>query len=160
MAGPGCLMYSVVLSYERHPELRMLDRAHHWVLSRMASALMSLGIPAELRGTSDLSVDGLKVSGNSLRCKRDHFLYHGTLLYDFDLSIVGELLRMPPRQPDYRAGREHGQFLANLPVSNAELRMAVATVFAAEEQLATWPREATARLVASRYSRDDWNLRL
>ena len=158
MAGPGCLMYSVVLSYERHPELRMLDRAHHWVLSRVASALTSLGIAAELRGTSDLAVAGLKVSGNSLRCKRDHFLYHGTLLYDFDLRVMDELLRMPPRQPDYRVGRQHGVFLANLPVRGAELRLAITTALAAEGQLAAWPEEATARLVATRYSRDDWNL--
>jgi lipoate-protein ligase A len=158
VAGPGCLMYSVVLSYERHPELRFLDRAHRFVLSQVASALASLGIAAEHRGTSDLAALGLKVSGNSLRCKRDHFLYHGTLLYDFDLQIVGKFLRMPPRQPDYRTGREHGLFLANLPVRGAELRLAIATAFGASEQLAAWPEEATARLVATRYGRDAWNL--
>jgi Lipoate-protein ligase A len=157
VSGPGCLMYSVVLSYERHPPLRMLDRAHAFVLSQVASALDSLGLVAEHCGTSDLVASGRKVSGNSLRCKRDHLLYHGTLLYNFDLVIIGELLRMPPRQPDYRAGREHGQFLANLTADAAELRQALAAAFGASAPLASWPRDETERLVAVRYSQAAWN---
>src|SRR6186713_3085091 len=30
--GPGCLMYSVLLSYERRPYLRVLDEVHRFVL--------------------------------------------------------------------------------------------------------------------------------
>jgi lipoate---protein ligase len=157
VAGPGCLMYSVVLSYERHPPLRMLDRAHAVVLSQVASALDSLGLVAEHCGTSDLVASGRKVSGNSLRCKRDHLLYHGTLLYNFDLALVGELLRMPPRQPEYRAGRDHGQFLANLPSGADALRQALAVTFRASALLADWPRDETERLVAARYSQRAWN---
>ena len=43
------------------------------------------------RGTSDLAIGELKFSGNSVRCKRDTLLYHGTMLYDFDLSLIDEL---------------------------------------------------------------------
>jgi len=159
VAGPGCLLYSVILGYSRRPDLRMLDRAHAFVLSRVAGGLKSLGLAAELRGTSDLAIEGHKVSGNSLRCKRDHLLYHGTLLYDFDLTLVGELLRMPPRQPEYRAGRPHGRFVANLPVGADGLRRALVAAFEADKPLDDWPREQTTRLVASRYGRDDWNAR-
>ncbi len=42
VAGPGCLMYAVVLSYELHPELRALDLAHRFVLSRLRDALLPL----------------------------------------------------------------------------------------------------------------------
>jgi lipoate-protein ligase A len=150
-------MYSIVLSYQRHPALRMLDRAHEHVLTLVVSALRSLGIAAEHCGTSDIAVNGRKVSGNSLRCKRDHFLYHGTLLYDFDLALIGELLRMPPRQPEYRASRQHVQFLTNLPADGLSLRAALAAAFAATEPLADWPRERTRQLVETRYGRDDWN---
>jgi len=159
VAGPGCLMYSVILDYSRRPDLRMLDRAHEFVLSRVAAGLKPLGLTAEMRGTSDLVVEGRKVSGNSLRCKRDHWLYHGTLLYDFDLALVGELLRMPPRQPEYRTGRPHGQFVANVPASAGSLRLALATALEADQPLEDWPHERTERLVASRYERDDWNAR-
>jgi len=157
VAGPGCLMYSVVLAYERQPALRMLDLAHQHVLAHVVKALRSIGIAAEHCGTSDIAVGGYKVSGNSLRSKRDHLLYHGTLLYGFDLPLIGELLTMPPRQPDYRAGRGHDRFLANLPVSGGALRAALATAFGAREPLNDWPRDLTARLVQLRYGRDEWN---
>jgi lipoate-protein ligase A len=158
VAGPGCLMYAVVLSYERRPHLRMLDQAHHYVLSTVAQAIRGLGLEVEQRGTSDLVWGDRKVSGNSLRCKRDHFLYHGTVLYNFDLPRIGELLGSPPRQPDYRRNRPHHEFLANLPATGPALRAAIAEAFGASQPLAEWPQDATRRLVASRYGRDDWNL--
>ncbi|MEX2173458.1 MAG: lipoate--protein ligase family protein [Pirellulaceae bacterium] len=159
LAGPGCLMYGVVLSYRRFPELRMLDRVHAHVLSLVAAGLNRLNLGAEPRGTSDLAIAERKVSGNSLRCKRDHVLYHGTLLYNFDLPLVEQLLRTPPRQPEYRAGRSHGSFIANLPADAPHLRQAIAAEFGAQEPLVDWPRELTQQLVAERYGRDDWNLR-
>ncbi len=157
VAGPGCLMYGVILSYERHPALRMLDQAHAHVLTRVASGLASLGIDVRQQGTSDLVWNGRKVSGNSLRCKRDHLLYHGTLLYKFDLPLVGKLLGTPPRQPEYRQSRSHDAFVANLPVSGDDLRRALAQSFAANETLTRWPAERAAWLAEERYRRDEWN---
>ena len=159
VAGPGCLMYGVVLSYELHPELRALDLAHRYVLSRLRDALLPLKSGVQLRGTSDLALGERKFSGNSLRCKRDHLLYHGTLLYDFDLAQIQELLALAPRQPAYRQGRGHGEFLTNLGVSPEILKAAVTRVFGASERLTVPPRELVQRLVSERYSRDDWNLR-
>ena len=157
VAGPGCLMYGVVLSYERRPELRMLDQAHTFVLSRVTSALQSLGQAATHCGTSDVTIDNRKISGNSLRCKRDYFLYHGTLLYDFDLPLIDELLRRPPRQPEYRAARSHGEFVTNLRVDRSALRQALIDAWQAHEPLLDWPRDLTARLVAERYGAAAWN---
>ena len=69
VTGQGCLMYAVVLSYERRPELRMIDQAHTFVLDTMRTAVGSLLKNVEALGTSDLTVDRFKFSGNSLRCK-------------------------------------------------------------------------------------------
>lgn len=52
-------------------------------------------------------------------------LYHGTLLYDYDLSILSQCLGTPPRQPDYRNGRDHGSFVTNLPASKEALSRAL-----------------------------------
>jgi lipoate-protein ligase A len=38
LGGPGCLMYSVVVSLVAHPELRKIDAAHHHVISRVLAA--------------------------------------------------------------------------------------------------------------------------
>src|SRR5205814_6029847 len=107
-------------------------------------------------GTCDLTIAGRKLAGNSLRCKRDHLLYHGTLLYDFDLELIQRLLRMPPRHPAYRAGRGHLDFVTNIGVSAVELRRAITGGFRAHQPLLDWPRQRTDELVAKRYSAEEW----
>ncbi len=128
VVGPGCLMYALVLSLRLRPQLRNLDQAHAQVLGAIVAALRAaLVVPPsggigndtasqasfrlkptqqapELaeRGTCDLAIGDKKVSGNAVRCKRDYLLYHGTLLYDFPLALVGRVLAMPPRHPEYR----------------------------------------------------------
>jgi lipoate-protein ligase A len=160
VAGPGCLLYAVVLSYELRPELRMIDQAHRFVLETIAGGLKSCVPTVARRGISDLTVDGrMKCSGNSLRASRSHVLYHGTLLYDFPLALVGQLLLTPPRQPDYREQRAHGDFVANLPMSVSELRRAVTNVWGFPHAMDRWPQARTAHLAAEKYSTEAWNLR-
>jgi lipoate-protein ligase A len=157
VTGPGCLMYGLVLRYAGREHLRLLDQAHQHVLGALGAAIANVVPGVKHLGTCDLAIGNRKFSGNSVRCKRDHLLYHGTLLYAFDLPLVRRLLRMPPRQPAYRAGRAHEQFVANLGVAAAELRQALIAGFAANEPLVEWPRERTERLVAERYALDAWN---
>jgi len=158
VAGLGCLMYSVVLKYAGREHLRMLDEVHRHLLGKVLSALAPLVPGVEHVGTSDLAVAGRKFSGNSVRCKRDHLLYHGTLLYDFDLSLVERYLKMPPRQPSYRGDRQHCDFVSNLGLSSAALRQALAAAFNAQQPLSFWPQVRTRQLTDSRYSQDPWNL--
>ena len=157
ITGPGCLMYAVVLSYQLRPILRAIDHAHRFVLGTLRTALQPLVPGVRCRGTSDLAIGDLKFSGNSVRCKRDHLLYHGTLLYDFPLELVDRCLAMPSRQPDYRGGRTHGSFLTNLPLDAAALRRALLTAWDAHDPYANWPQDLTARLVAEKYGRPEWN---
>ncbi|MCA9271079.1 MAG: hypothetical protein KDA41_21505 [Planctomycetales bacterium] len=164
-AGPGCWMYALVLSLETRPDLRMIDRAHQFALGALADALnRALPLPRVApQGVSDLTLDGqVKFSGNSLRVCRTHLLYHGTLLYDFPLKMIAELLRSPPRQPAYRAGRSHLDFVGNLPLSRAATRSAVIDAWQAELSGEVGPPpDALARvasLVREKYAQDEWNL--
>jgi lipoate---protein ligase len=157
VAGPGCLMYALVVSYRLRPQLRNLEAAHRWALDSLAAVLANLVPGVQRQGTSDLAFDGRKFSGNSARCRREHLLYHGTLLYDFPLALLEQCLAMPPRTPCYRAGRSHATFVANLPIPSASLRRALAEAFDAREPCDAWPADRTARLVGERYSRPEWN---
>ncbi|MEX2188838.1 MAG: lipoate--protein ligase family protein [Pirellulales bacterium] len=161
VTAPGCLMYAVVLSYRKRPELRAIDAAHRFVLDRLSATISRIVPGVARRGTSDLAIcdaagSGRKVSGNSMRCRRDAMLYHGTLLYDFPLELIGQLLRCPPRQPDYRQGRDHGAFVTNLPASRRQLCQAVSEAFGAENTTAQWPRDEVARQVREKYGSDHW----
>ena len=85
-------------------------------------------------------------------------LYHGTLLYDFDLRLIETYLRVPPRQPEYRDGRSHREFVANVPLSRAALLRAIDRAWPTEGPLVDWPREKCQALVAERFGRENWNL--
>jgi lipoate-protein ligase A len=94
-----------------------------------------------------------------MRCKRDYFLYHGTLLYDFPLDWIAECLAMPPRQPAYRAGRPHAGFVANLPVSAVALCQSLQGAFAATQRLEPWPAARTKKLAREKYATRQWSFR-
>ena len=156
VTGPGCLMYAVLLDYRKRPELRMLERAHQFVMGKMAAALNSLSIDAMLQGTSDLTLSGRKVSGNALRCKRKWLVYHGTMLCDFDIDLIAQCLGQPIRQPEYRSQRSHRDFLAQLPTTTQLLSDAIKKQWKATEQLESWPEELTQQLVGQKYSQSEW----
>ena len=101
LLGPGCLCFSLVLSYDRAPGLDQIRASNQYVLDRVAHALAPIAA-ANLEGTSDLAVNGVKISGNAQQRKRTHFLHHGTLLCGFDLALIAKYLHAPERQPDYR----------------------------------------------------------
>ena len=157
LAGPGCLMYSVVLSLRRRPALTAVGCVHCFALETLSAALRPLLPDIAVRGASDLVLGDRKVSGNSMRMRQGRLLYHGTLLYDFPLELIARALAMPPRQPEYRRGRPHGDFLANLPLSADSIRRAVAAAWGADEPRGDWPRTRTAQLAAEKYSRPEWN---
>jgi len=156
VAGPGCLMYSVVLRYAGREHLRLIEEAHRHVLSILREGLRPVAGEVAHVGTCDLAISGRKFSGNALRCKRDHLLYHGTLLYAFDLSLISRLLKMPPRQPDYRDRRSHGDFVMNIAADPVRLREALAAGFSADRLLADWPIDLTRQLAKDRYSQRSW----
>jgi lipoate-protein ligase A len=130
------------------------------VLSVLLRAVSRLVPDVQLAGTSDLVRRDRKFSGNSLRCRREHLLYHGTVLYDFPLPWISRFLRHPPRQPAYRRQRAHAAFVDNVPVGKEALITSLRESWQATAMIPTWPRELVAQLVASRYSQAAWNLRL
>jgi lipoate-protein ligase A len=125
VAGPGCLMYSVILSLQEHPELRSIDAAHRFVMERILTATRSLDSRVTLQGICDLTIEDRKFSGNALRYTRDWLLYHGTILYHFPIESISRYLATPPRQPAYRSGRSHADFLTNLDCKPEALRQSL-----------------------------------
>ncbi len=155
---PGCLLYSLLIDLESAPRLRMLDVAHRYVMDRMLQAIRQFEPNASIDGTSDLVIDGRKFSGNSLRIGRRWMLYHGTLLLHMDLSILDELLLHPPREPTYRFGRKHKDFVTNLNLRETEVIDSIRKVWQACEELQPLPTERVPLLVKERYGQDSWNL--
>ena len=156
LLGAGCLCYSLVLAYERAPELREIRPSYRYILERVGESLAGLLPDIACAGTSDLAAGGRKFSGNSQQRKRSYLLHHGTLLYGFDVAPVGRYLRIPARQPDYRQGRAHAAFLVNLPVGAAELRRRLREAWGANSDSLSWPQDKVRELVAEKYTKPEW----
>lgn len=158
LSGPGCLSYAVVLDFETYPQLRSISDAHEFVLSRIASVLGQHLAGISQAGTCDLVIDhgdGLpkKFSGNALRIKRNHLLYHGTILHDFDLQRAEQCLATPTRTPDYRQDRSHRDFITNLPLDRPTIEQLLQSAWSAHEPLSAWPQQRTADLAAAKYEK-------
>jgi lipoate-protein ligase A len=57
-------------------------------------ALSRIGIKAEISGRNDITIDGLKFSGTAMCIHKNKLLFHGTLLYDSDLSVLSKALNV------------------------------------------------------------------
>jgi lipoate-protein ligase A len=158
LQGPGCLNYSLILNFENTPQLQTIHGANCYIMRRNAEAMSAtLGVGAEVCGITDLAVGDLKFSGNAQRRKRRALIFHGTFLLAFDLQLVSKLLRKPSKEPEYRAGREHGKFLTNLHVEAAVIKSALRSAWDTSQNLVQIPD--IQQLVQEKYSTDEWNLK-
>jgi lipoate-protein ligase A len=82
-----------------------------WLIETLARCGLT-GLRQE--GTSDLALAGRKVGGSCLWRTRGLVYYSTTLLVAPDLALVGRYLPHPPREPAYRAGRPHRDFMGAL----------------------------------------------
>ncbi|MCA9042330.1 MAG: lipoate--protein ligase family protein [Planctomycetaceae bacterium] len=156
LLGPGCLLFSLLVPFEEHPGI---TESIKMILSRIGDCLQQRlegEHTIELAGISDLTIGGLKFSGNSQRWNKSCCLHHGTILYDFPLEQVARLLTKPEREPDYRSGRTHLEFMTNLPLPSAEIRSAFLQEWSAGTHEFNLPLEEVEILAQQKYQDTDW----
>ena len=81
-----------------------------------------------------------------------------TLLYNFDLPAISRYLRMPEKQPEYRQGRSHLEFVGNLPTTADTLKELLAGGWSASGELPL-PMLRMEELLQQKYLLDSWYLR-
>ncbi len=118
--GGGCAVVldpgNVIVSVAEHAPGFGQNRAHFRRLSAwLIQGLERLGVAGlEQRGISDLALGDRKIGGASLHRSRERLLYSVSLLIAPDISLIERYLKHPPREPDYRAGRPHREFLGTI----------------------------------------------
>jgi lipoate---protein ligase len=105
----GCLNYSLILRHEG----RSFREGYRSILGAVLDAA---GVDGARCEETDLILENRKFSGCAQRRRRHTLLHHGTILYDFDIAAAGRFLAMPRRQPAYRKGRSHADFLTNVSI--------------------------------------------
>jgi len=109
---PGVIIVAVALPSSG------LGRNSEWfnnITKWLIEGLERLGIDGVYSdGVSDLVIENRKVGGSCIRRWRDCLYYSAALLITPDTDQVERFLKHPPREPEYRAGRDHSDFMGSL----------------------------------------------
>ena len=87
----GNLNYSFITDVEN-----AADMSYQQFTRPVVEALQGLGLQAEASGRNDILVEGRKISGTAQRLLGKRMLFHGTLLFDSDPSMIAGALRADP----------------------------------------------------------------
>lgn len=109
---PGNVIVTAILPVKGYGDNdRHFEGLSEWLLDGLRRA----GIPdLDRAGISDLVVEGRKISGACIYRSKNLLFYSATLLVTPDMEKVERYLKHPPREPDYRKGRGHGEFIGAL----------------------------------------------
>jgi lipoate---protein ligase len=163
VVGPGALNVAVVLAQDAAPGLGAVDQAQGFVLERIGRAIRDLGPPVEVLGSGDLTIGRRKFAGSAQRWMCRPFLLSAPILSLFPLEQISRYTPPPRRQPSYREGRSHAEFLVNLGLPRDALLAAVRAAWLPPDrppEPASVPEERVRRLVATKFADPAWIERL
>jgi lipoate---protein ligase len=119
--GPGALNVSVILPATAAPGLSAVDAAQRHVLDRIAASIGRAGRLVTVLGHGDLAIGDRKCGGSAQRRLKRWFMVHCSILYAFPIERIVRYLAIPARQPAYREGRAHRDFVCNLELTRQAL---------------------------------------
>jgi lipoate---protein ligase len=160
LQGPGCLNYSLILPISSSPALNGIAETNNYILQHHQHALQGLlQARVERQGHTDLTIGGVKFSGNSQRRRKNYVLFHGSFLLHADLELIQKALPFPSHPPGYRLNRSHTDFLMNLKVPSQHRKAGLAKAWAATDRRAEVPLDKVGELVATKYRQRSWNFK-
>lgn len=112
MLTPNNLIVAVV--FHQPKELQPKD-----VFDQINSLIISVLEKEEIhnlsmKGISDIAIDGKKISGSAIYRKKDVLLYHAVINIGEPATTFERYLKHPTKEPDYRNGRKHSDFVTSL----------------------------------------------
>lgn len=146
------------------------DRLHNFGLftEPVVRVLREMGVDAELVGRNDLLAEGRKVSGNAQFSTTSRMFSHGTLLFNSDLSEVGQALNVKAGKIQSKGHQSVRSRVANIAeFADEEMdvpqfrRRLLDGIFREGEvpvyRLTPQDWQGVRRLYETRYNRWDWN---
>ena len=129
--GPGVLCVTVILPEDAAPGLSRVDLAHTHVLEKIASGPPRVQCsPMAILGRGDLVIEDRKFAGSAQRRLKTGSWCIARSCTISRSSESARYLKIPRRQPEYRAGRSHADFLVNLALPRQQLADAIRSTFA------------------------------
>jgi len=108
---PNMICISIV---KKEDQLGTSKKIFHEYNDCIISTLADYGIVSEYRGISDIAIGKKKILGSAMFKKQRVLFYHAVLNVSEDVSLIAKYLKHPEREPDYRQGRSHDEFVTSL----------------------------------------------
>lgn len=121
----GNLNFGLIVNSESHKDFLSIQGSYKIILEQIVKSLNSPKMKFVHEGISDLCLESngqrRKISGNAQVRRKKWLLHHGTFLYRAEhIQDISYFLRHPPKEPGYREGKKHSDFLIRyLPQSFA-----------------------------------------
>jgi lipoate-protein ligase A len=109
---PGNIIVSAAVPA---PGIGRIRHYHAAMTGKLIDALKVLGVAgAEALGSFDITVEERKIGGSCLYRRPGLVLFSASLLSDPDIGLMDRYVKHPPREPAYRRGRSHSEFVRSL----------------------------------------------
>lgn len=111
LISPNTLIISVKQRKNDHPPHRYFSIINNIIIDR----LESIGIKnLSQKGISDIAIGNKKILGSSIYSSVDTIFYHAVLNVSESVSNIAKYLKHPRKEPDYRKGKNHEDFVTSL----------------------------------------------
>jgi lipoate-protein ligase A len=109
---PSTIAVSVAKSF---PAMIAFRKFFRMVNEVIIESLEGLGVKdLGMKGISDIAVGERKILGSSMANHRNRLVYHAVINSGEDPALFERYLRHPAREPGYRTGRSHSEFVTSL----------------------------------------------
>lgn len=167
----GEITYSILMP-KKHPLARTdIIESYRLLCGGIIKALDYLGIKnAEFKPINDVTVDGVKVSGNAMTRRHGCMLQHGTVLLDLDVKQMFSILKVPQEKisdkmiSDVKERVTSIQDILHRPIAIKELKEALTHGFSdalkielQNSKLSSEETQISVKLAKEKYSTDTWN---
>lgn len=131
--------------------------------------LNELEVPAKLEGRNDLLVDGKKFSGNAKLARNGKMIQHGTILFNSEMSVLGDALKVNPLKFVDKAVKSNRARVTNLApylpegmITDDLKELLIEEMLELNEgaviyQLTEEDKKGVEQLIEEKYKTWDWN---
>ena len=106
---------------ENDPDKKQNEYFREFVTA-IINAFKKMGIEnIEMKGISDIAINGLKVAGSSIFRSKEFVFFHSIINIAGNTRPMERYLRFPPGQPDYRMNRSHKDFVTSFKEQGCDI---------------------------------------
>ncbi len=118
---PNTLVISIKITLEKFAN----PSAHfRYFNGKIIEGLSGLGVKnLYYRGISDIAIGDKKILGSSIYRRRKILFYHAVLNVSEVIETIERYIKHPTREPGYRNGRSHQEFVTSLHAEGYKLTM-------------------------------------